>query len=101
MRNERYPDVSEPLFIGQHGMKISRGHLWAQLKIYAKKAGITGRVTPHVLRHSFATHILSGGADLRAIQEMLGHSRITTTEIYTHVEPEHLRRVWDKAHPRQ
>ncbi|MBI4064549.1 MAG: tyrosine recombinase XerD [Elusimicrobia bacterium] len=100
-RAKKFPNVAEPLFLGISGNQLTRGGLWDQIKSCARRAGITHRVSPHILRHSFATHMLSGGADLRAIQEMLGHKRITTTEIYTHVEPEHLRRVWDRAHPRQ
>ncbi len=100
-RAERFPIVPDPLFLGSRGQQLTRGGFWLQLKEYAKLAGIGHRVTPHILRHSFATHLLSGGADLRAIQEMLGHKKITTTQIYTHVEPEHLRRVWDRAHPRR
>ncbi|MFH2203514.1 MAG: site-specific tyrosine recombinase/integron integrase [Elusimicrobiota bacterium] len=98
-RKKKFPGVAEPMFLNIHGHGLTRGNLWQQLKDYARRAGITRRVSPHVIRHSFATHMLSGGADLRAIQEMLGHRRITTTEIYTHVEPDHLRRVWDRAHP--
>ena len=100
-RAVKFPGVAEPLFLASHGGRMTRGVIEAQLKDYAKSAGITRSVSPHILRHSFATHLLSGGADLRAIQEMLGGKRITTTERYTHVEPEHLRRVWDRAHPRQ
>lgn len=100
-RAARFPGVSEPLFLGSKGEAMTRGNIARQLADYARSAGIARPVSPHVLRHSFATHLLSGGADLRAIQEMLGHRRITTTERYTHVEPEHLRRVWDRAHPRQ
>jgi integrase/recombinase XerD len=101
LRTAKFPAAPETLFLTIHGDPITRGSVWSQLKYYAKRAGITRTVSPHVLRHSFATHLLSGGADLRSIQEMLGHKRIATTQIYTHVEPEHLRRVWDKAHPRQ
>jgi integrase/recombinase XerD len=100
-RSNRFPSIQEPLFLGIHGEQLTRGNFWRQLREYARLAGIEHRVTPHVIRHSFATHLLSGGADLRSIQEMLGHKKITTTQIYTHVEPEHLRRVWDRAHPRR
>jgi integrase/recombinase XerD len=101
LRTVKFPTTGETLFLTIHGDPITRGSVWSHLKYYAKRAGITQLVSPHVIRHSFATHLLSGGADLRSIQEMLGHKRITTTQIYTHVEPEHLRRVSDKAHPRQ
>lgn len=101
VRTARLPGIAEPLFLTAKGRPMTRGNIARQLGDYARSAGIARPVSPHVLRHSFATHLLSGGADLRAIQEMLGHRRITTTERYTHVEPEHLRRVWDRAHPRQ
>ena len=75
--------------------------MWVIIKKYAKAAGITKPVKPHLLRHSFATHLLSGGADLRAIQEMLGHANIATTQIYTHVLEARLRTLYDRFHPRR
>lgn len=98
-RERRFPGIASALFLTARGGPLRRTHFWRRLKDYARRAGITRRVSPHVLRHSFATHMLSGGADLRTLQAMLGHRRITTTEIYAHVEPKHLRRVWDRAHP--
>jgi integrase/recombinase XerD len=87
-------------FLSNRGTAISRKTVWVLVQGYTRKAGITKRVKPHLLRHSFATHLLSGGADLRAIQEMLGHANIGTTQIYTAVEQERLLEHHAKFHPR-
>ena len=88
------------LFLNRRGDRLTRQGFWQILKQYAHDAGITVPVTPHTLRHSFATHMLSGGADLRAVQELLGHANISTTQIYTHLTTDHVRRTYEKAHPR-
>jgi integrase/recombinase XerD len=88
------------LFLNRRGERLTRQGFWQILKQYAHAAGITVPVTPHTLRHSFATHMLSGGADLRAVQELLGHANISTTQIYTHLTTEHIRHTYEKAHPR-
>ena len=91
----------DTLFVGRLGESISRQHLWRLLKAYARDAGISpGAVSPHVLRHAFATHLLDHGADLRAVQAMLGHADIATTQIYTHVHQARLRALYDRLHPR-
>jgi integrase/recombinase XerD len=91
----------DTLFVGRLGEAISRQHLWRMLKAYATTAGISpGAVSPHVLRHAFATHLLDHGADLRAVQAMLGHADISTTQIYTHVHQARLRTLYDRLHPR-
>jgi len=95
-----YSDTEPALFLNQRGDRLTRQGLWQILKAYAKSAGLGKQVTPHTLRHSFATHMLSGGADLRYVQEMLGHANISTTQIYTHLTSEHIRRTYDRAHPR-
>lgn len=90
----------DALFLNVRGGQLSRMGAWKIIHSYIQAAGIKGHVTPHTFRHSFATHLLEGGADLRAVQEMLGHASITTTEIYTHVDRSYLREVYKSFHPR-
>jgi integrase/recombinase XerD len=88
------------LFLNTRGGRLSRQSAWAVLRSVAEKAGITADVSPHTLRHSYATHLLDGGADVRVVQELLGHASVTTTQIYTLVTIDHLREVFLTSHPR-
>jgi integrase/recombinase XerD len=88
------------VFLNQRGRPLSRMAIWNLVKKSSQEAGITKKVSPHTLRHSFATHLLEGGADLAAVQELLGHADISTTQIYTHVDREYLREVHRTFHPR-
>lgn len=88
------------VFLNTRGARLSRQTAWSALRQAARRAGITDDVSPHTLRHSFATHLLAGGADVRVVQELLGHASVTTTQIYTHVTPDSLREVYALAHPR-
>jgi len=88
------------LFLNPRGERLTRQGFWQKLKEYAKSAKLDTQISPHTLRHSFATHMLSGGADLRAVQELLGHANISTTQVYTHLTSEHVRRTYEKSHPR-
>jgi len=93
-------NVEKALFLNRRGERLTRQGFWQILKGYAKAAELKAEITPHTLRHSFATHMLSGGADLRSVQELLGHANISTTQVYTHLTSEHVRRTYEKAHPR-
>jgi integrase/recombinase XerD len=106
----RYIDETRPrlahgkkdnaLFLNARGERLTRQGFWQKLKEYAKSAGLSAQISPHTLRHSFATHMLSGGADLRSVQELLGHANISTTQVYTHLTTDHVRRSYEKSHPR-
>ena len=99
-KRKPYVELKENIFISRLGKKLSRVEVWRQLKNIAKKAGINKNITPHTLRHSFASHLLAGGADIRFVQEMLGHSSISTTQIYTHLDKDKLKQNHKKFHPR-
>lgn len=99
------PDLATPrsraaLFLNRRGGRLTRQTCWSMIRQHARRTGIDKRVTPHTLRHSFATHLLEGGADVRVVQELLGHASVATTQVYTLVTKEHLREVYFTAHPR-
>ena len=91
---------SPALFVGQRGKRMSRESVWQLVRHWTEVAGVSERVTPHTFRHSFATHLLEGGADLRVVQALLGHASISTTQLYTHLTGERVREVYARAHPR-
>ena len=91
---------AEAVFLNTRGGRLSRQGAWGIVRRYGDRSGLGGRLTPHVLRHSCATHMLDRGADIRAVQELLGHASISTTQVYTKVSTERLRQVYDEAHPR-
>jgi integrase/recombinase XerD len=95
-----HSDTESALFLNARGERLTRQGLWQILKSHAKLAELDIEITPHTLRHSFATHMLNGGADLRSVQELLGHANISTTQIYTHLTTEHIRNSYEKSHPR-
>jgi integrase/recombinase XerD len=99
-RGKRPVPGGGPLFLSRHGQRLSRMEAWRVVRRAAERAGITRHVSPHTLRHSFATHLLEGGADLRVVQELLGHASITTTQLYTHLTGVRIRQVYERAHPR-
>jgi integrase/recombinase XerD len=92
--------VGAAVFLNARGGRLSRQGAWKLLRLHAERAGLAGRVSPHTLRHSFATHLLDGGADVRVVQELLGHASVTTTQIYTMVSRDALREVYRRTHPR-
>jgi site-specific recombinase XerD len=91
---------SEYVFLSRAGKKLDREVLWAIIKKYVKRAGLHRKTSPHTLRHSFATHLLDAGADIRSVQELLGHKSLVTTQVYTHVTTSRLLEAFERAHPR-
>jgi len=100
LAEKRKPKDTGPLFVNRLGTRLSARGVNRVLKKYILAEGLKGRISPHTLRHTFATHLLNRGADLRSVQELLGHEHISTTQIYTHVTTERMREVYDEAHPR-
>jgi len=99
-REKKLAIQDQALFLNKFGERISDRSARERLNLYIEKMGIDKNVTPHTLRHSFATHLINRGADLRAVQELLGHERLSTTQIYTHITPSHLKKVYTESHPR-
>jgi integrase/recombinase XerD len=99
-RSHVAPSRGGPLFLGDRGGRLARQQAFAIVRGAARRAGLSDRVSPHTLRHSFATHLLEGGADLRIVQELLGHASISTTQLYTHLTGERVREIYARAHPR-
>ncbi len=97
----RQKNRKEPLFLNKYGNRLTARSVARTLDKYLKKSGINLLTSPHTFRHSFATHLLDKGADLRSVQELLGHSNLSTTQIYTHITTERLKAVYEKAHPRK
>jgi integrase/recombinase XerC len=93
-------DGAEPLFMGRNGSRLTSQSIWQRLRLWSQQAGLPSAVHPHMLRHSFASHVLQSSADLRAVQELLGHAAITTTQVYTRLDFQHLSKAYDAAHPR-
>ena len=100
-RSESDSETVQELFVTSRGKPLDRVAVWKMIKTYAKKAGIAKNISPHTLRHSFATHLLDNGADLRVIQELLGHASISSTDRYTHISKSHLQQSFDAFHPRR
>jgi integrase/recombinase XerC len=100
LRSDADADAQAALFLGARGGRITPQRVWLELREHAKAAGLDARVHPHMLRHSFASHVLQSSGDLRAVQELLGHSSIATTQVYTRLDFQHLAKVYDAAHPR-
>ncbi|HRY30070.1 MAG TPA: tyrosine recombinase, partial [Elusimicrobiota bacterium] len=100
VKRKKFPNAARYVFLSNRGKPLSRVAFWYQLRKWARDCGLKKPLHPHMLRHSFATHLLGGGADLRSVQEMLGHADISTTQIYTHVEKDQLKRMHKQFHPR-
>ena len=99
-RNSAQSAPYNALFIGQNGTRLTSQSIWQRLKTRSQQAGLATPVHPHMLRHSFASHLLQSSGDLRAVQELLGHANITTTQVYTRLDFQHLAKTYDAAHPR-
>jgi integrase/recombinase XerC len=97
---QRWDVQTDALFVGRRGQRLSPQHLRVRLRLLAQQAGLDAPVHPHMLRHSFASHVLQSSGDLRAVQELLGHASIGTTQVYTRLDFQHLAKVYDAAHPR-